>query len=111
MLKAFKDPNTQAMVMKVVRQLLPALGSMLATYGYMTDAKWQVISGMILNALSLIWMIVNNTTSALTAAVDDLPGVQGVVTKDTQEGRELARSVPSATVVPAGTVAAKDLAK
>lgn len=111
MLTVFKNPQTQAMVEKLIRQLLPAVGSMLATYGYMTDAKWQVLSGMIINVLSLIWMIVNNTSAAMTESVNELPGVKAVVTTQNAAGRALADSVPSETVVVAGTVEAKELAK
>lgn len=111
MLKIFSDPNTQAMTMKVVRQLLPAIGSMLATYGFMTDAKWQIASGMIVNVLSLVWMVINNTSAAMTESVNELPGVKAVVTTQNAAGRALADSVPSETVVVAGTVEAKELAK
>lgn len=46
----------------------------------------------------------------MIAAVDAMPNVQGVVTKDTAAGVSLANSVPSQTVQPAGTHAAAVIA-
>lgn len=41
--------------------------------------------------------------ATIVAAVDAMPDVQGVVTKSTPQGRELAASIPSPTVATAGT--------
>jgi hypothetical protein len=47
----------------------------------------------------------------MTAKVDALPGVAGVVTTNNAEGHDLAQAVPSETVVSAGSNAAAALAK
>lgn len=52
------------------------------------------------------WGVVAKRQGSLIATVDALPDVAGVITKPTLAGRELAKDVPSATVVPAGTEAA-----
>lgn len=101
MLARLRDSHTQDLIMKLLRQLLPALGAMLATYGYVTDGKWQVTTGLVINTMSLIWMLINNTPAAIAGKANDLTGVNAVVTADTPEGRAIADAVPSATVATA----------
>lgn len=50
------------------------------------------------------------TTPAIVSAVNNLPDVKGVITSPTPEGDALAKSIPSPTVVRAGTEAAKAVA-
>lgn len=101
-----RDPHFQDMVMKILRQILPALGGILATYGWVTDGKWQVIAGVILNVVNMIWMIVNNTKTAMTDKVANLPEVRAVVTEPTT-GSVLANETKGDNVVPANSNEAK----
>lgn len=48
---------------------------------------------------------------ALVQATNSIPEVKGVLTTDTAEGKALAMSVPETTIVPAGTIAAVEIAK
>jgi hypothetical protein len=61
-----------------------------------------IVSG-VMGAIASVWALFKRSDKGLTAAVDALPQVQGVITKPTREGVELARSVPSPTVAPAET--------
>jgi hypothetical protein len=61
-----------------------------------------IVSG-VMGAIASAWALFTRSDRGLTAAVNALPQVQGVITSPTREGVELARSVPSATVVPAET--------
>lgn len=84
--------------------------------GYAVQKKWlseadsAVFLPAIVAAPAVLWGVYKNRTSALVATVDELPGVAGVVTKNTVEGKELAESVPSMTVAPAGSVQAEKVA-
>ena len=59
---------------------------------------------------AVIWGFLDNRKAALVAQVDKMDGVAGVVTTKTTEGVALANSIESNTVVPAGTVAAANVA-
>lgn len=84
--------------------------------GYAVQKKWlsEADSAVFLPAIvalpAVLWGVYKNRTSAVVAATDSLPGVAGVVTKNTEEGRELANAVPSETVAPAGSMSAKEVA-
>lgn len=62
-----------------------------------------------LGVLVVRWLA--KTTPKLITMVDSMPNVAGVVTKSTTEGKALAASVPSPTVLPAGSTAAEALVK
>ena len=52
-----------------------------------------------------------NRPKAIVQSANALANVQGVITTNTAEGRELAKSIPEGTVVSAGTSAAVDIAQ
>lgn len=70
----------------------------------------EFVVGLLAAAASVVWSLIAKTQPNLVAAVDKLPGVEGVITTSTDEGKKLAASVPSSTVVPAGSAAAKTIA-
>jgi hypothetical protein len=70
----------------------------------------EFVVGLISAGGALIWSMIAKTAPNLVSTVDNLPQVEGVITKPTEEGKELAKAVPSSTVVPAGTTAAKSIA-
>lgn len=95
-----------------LRDLLKLLGAALITNGVISDAsQWSLWSGLIIAAAPLAWSAYERTKARMIAKVDALPEVAGVVTKPTEEGREMANAVTSPTVVPAGTTIAVEVAK
>jgi hypothetical protein len=97
-----------------LRNLLQAIGAILTTLGVLQPGMadtWVPILLQIIGPLSMIggvvWAYLSNRPKAIAAAADSLPGVAGVVTTNTPEGRALAEAVPSRTVATAGTVQAK----
>lgn len=69
-----------------------------------------LITSGVMTAIASIWALVTRSNKNLAAAADSVPGVAGVITTDTPEGRALATSIPSPTVVPANTAAASRIA-
>lgn len=104
-----------------VRWVISTFGGVVA--GWFAAKGWFTIdqvtgllnSPLVISGLStlgvLIWGLITHTKTNMVAVVDKMPEVAGVVTKPTAAGQELAMSVPSPTVVPAGTTAAADVAK
>lgn len=58
-----------------------------------------------------IYAAFTGTKKALTKVVDAMPGVAGVITANTPEGKALALSIPSPTVAPAGSRGAEAVAR
>jgi len=58
----------------------------------------------------LVWGLFRHTQANQVAAVNNMDSVAGVITKDTPEGKKLAKAVPASTVAPEGTAAAKAVA-
>lgn len=56
------------------------------------------------------WGLISRSNKNLVASANKVPAVQAVITAPTAEGKALAEAVPAATVVPAGTTQAKNLA-
>lgn len=109
---------TEQQKLETLRQVLQAIGAIVAALGFMSAdavASWintiMQISGPLVMVVSIVWGFVANRKANLVAAVDGMEGVAGVVTTNTTEGRELANSIPSNTVAAAGTGAAASLAK
>jgi hypothetical protein len=99
-----------------LRNLLQALGAILTTIGVLKPGiadTWIPVILQIIGPLSMVggivWAYLVNRPSSIAAAADKLPGVAGVVTTNTPEGRALADSVPSRTVATAGTFQAKQI--
>lgn len=108
----------------LVRWLVAAFGASLA--GYVAGKGWASkedvlnflgsdnvlqIAGTIATLASLLWSLRSKTEKNVVAAANAMPNVAGVITKDTLEGKELAKAVPDPAVVPAGTATAKAIAK
>ena len=101
-----------------VRQVLTAIGALLVTLGIMSpEAVGSKISfvmtivGPAMVAASSLWSIQANLKATQIAAVNAMPEVEGVVTKNTMAGRELAKTIPDKTVAVAGTADAIAIAK
>jgi hypothetical protein len=99
-----------------LRNLLQAIGAILTTIGVLKPGiadTWIPVILQIIGPLSMlggiVWAYLSNRPSSIAASADALPGVAGVVTKNTPEGRALAASVPSATVATAGSAQAKSI--
>lgn len=74
-----------------------------------------VFAALVTMVAGAIWGIFNKTERNMVAAVDALAKdpsspVKGVIVANTPAGKELANSIPGATVVPAGTAAADKIA-
>lgn len=101
-----------------LRNLLQALGAILTMLGLLKPGMadtWIPVILQIVGPLGMIggivWSYLVNRPSSIAAAADKLPGVAGVVTNNTPDGRAIADAVPSRTVAVAGTSAAVQLAK
>jgi hypothetical protein len=66
--------------------------------------------GALIAVVSLVWGLFRHTEANQVAAVNKMDTVAGVITKDTPEGKKLAKAVPGSTVAPEGSPAAKDVA-
>lgn len=114
------EPN-QEQIKDGLRWIISAFGGVLAGWfaheGYLSTEQvlsiinspaFLSISASIIAGIIGIW---SRNRSNMVAATDALPGVKGVVTADTPDGVSLAKSIPSETVVSAGTDAAVQMAK
>lgn len=107
-------------VKSTIRWFVATFGGMIAGWfaakGWFTvDQVLTVLNNptLIATAASLVmgaWGIFVHSKTNAVAVVDAMPEVAGVVTKPTVAGRDLAQAVPSSTVTPAGSPAAKSLA-
>ena len=94
----------------LLRDFLKLLGGALVTNGIVTSANWTTYAGLIVMLAPMGWSLYERTHKRMVEKADALPEVSGVVTTNTTEGRQLAKEVPSKTVVPAGTTAANAVA-
>lgn len=70
------------------------------------------LTGLVTAGIASVWAIFTRSDKNLVAAADNVPGVAGVITTDTTEGRALAASLPQLpNVVPAKTTQASIIAK
>jgi hypothetical protein len=95
----------------LLRDFLKVLGSALVANGVISQPDWTTWTGLVVMLAPIGWSIYERTRARMTAKVDALPGVAGVVTTNNAEGHDLAQAVPSETVVSAGSNAAAALAK
>lgn len=93
------------------RDFLKLIGGALTTNGLVSSADWTTWTGLALMLFSLGWSAYERTKARRVAKVNAMPEVAGVVTKDSVAGLALANSIPSPTVVPAGTIAATNVAQ
>lgn len=113
-------PNTEQLK-SIVRWLITAFGGGIAGWlahrGFITtDQVMGILNsetfiGLVVSAISLVWGLFTHTQVNTIAAANAIPAVRGVITAPTAEGKALAEAVPAATVVPAGTAAAVQVAK
>lgn len=99
--------------LNLIRTVMQIAGTMLVghhLFGIDQEA-WTAISGAILMATPAIWGLMATRKASIVATVNNMPEVAGVITKPSTEGLALANSVPSPTVVPAGTIAATTVAQ
>jgi hypothetical protein len=76
-----------------------------------SDTVVGVIVSLVTGGIASAWALITRSDKNLVAAADQVPGVAGVITQPTTQGRELASSIPSPTVVSARTVDADAVAK
>lgn len=98
--------------LNLLRTVMQIAGTMLVghhLFGIDQEA-WTAITGAILMLVPALWGLQATKKSSIVATVNAMPEVAGVITKATTEGQALANSVPSPTVVPAGTIAATTVA-
>mgnify|MGYP001612760081 FL=1 len=114
---------SQEQVLGQLRQILPVIGTILVSLGVMKPetvgnltSTILVIAGPIMIIVSSVWSLVDKTKASMVSKVDAMAKdptspVLGVIVAPTAEGRDLANSLPGMTTVPAGTVAADNIAK
>lgn len=108
---------TQDQLLSQLRQLIQALGAIATALGYSSTSigAWTATALQLAGPAAMVgaylWSMWARRKTAMVAAVDAMPEVAGVVTKNSQDGYDLAAAVPSATVVPANTNAAAAVAK
>lgn len=105
-----------------LRQLLQAVGAIIATLGFMTTGQVDLwisiimqIAGPAAMVGGVIWSYFVNTPTALVASVvtmaaDPASPVKGVVVDNTMEGRALKQDIPSMGIATAGSHDAKIIA-
>lgn len=114
---------TQEQWMGLLRQILPVLGTLAVSLGVLTpdqvgrgSAFILTIAGPMMIIASAVWSIIDKSDTSLIAKVDVIAKdptspVQGIVTANTPEGRDLAEKIEGNTTVQAGTQAAATLAR
>ncbi len=95
-------------MMGLARQVLPILGTLAASAGFITPEKVGPLTETVLQAAgpvmilgSMAWSMYSKTDKSIAANAAALPDVEKVVTKPTFAGIKLADSVPSEKVVAA----------
>ncbi len=90
---------------KALRGFLYGLSGWFLSWG-LTQNDYNLVVSAIIAAANAAWTIWSNRREAQIKRTDALPGVAGVILNDVK----LANTIPSTTVVPQGSVAAKVLA-
>lgn len=105
----------QAQFMATLRHLLTLACGYFVGRGWVSENTAMFVVSLVLAAGPMLWTILETTKANLIKRVDALPevggGGGGVIMANTTEGKALAMSIPSPTVVPAGTPAAAAVAK
>ncbi len=94
----------------ILRAIFAAVGGWLVSKGVVDAEIWAMVSGALVTLAVAGWSWYVHKQSTKIATVNAMPDVKGVITNNTQAGRELAASVPSTTVAPAGTAQATAVA-
>jgi hypothetical protein len=112
-------------VASLVRQAMLFVGGVLAGVSFIakiftpdqvislltSDTVITTLTGLVMAGFASIWALITRSDKNLVASANNVENVAGVITKDTLEGRALATSIPSPTVVSANTSAATSIAK
>lgn len=104
----------------IVRHLITTFGGAVAGWGaakgwlsaeqILAILNSQTFVGLVVGAIGAIWGLVSRTKKNIVGAAAALPEVKGVVTEATIAGRNLADTVPSDAVAPAGSPEAAKVA-
>lgn len=104
------NPNPEQ-IKEGVRWLINSFAVALAAWGAKKGVDLGFVGteafiGFVGSLAVLVWGYVSKSTRNMVKAVDKLPEVKGVITQPTLPGKELALSIPSPNVAPAGSPAA-----
>lgn len=88
-------------IMGLIRQILPVLGGIAMTFGWLTPGQVATgtatilsIAGPGLIVISTIWSLVAKTNTALVTAAVAVPGVSHIVLQANPDGIELSKATP-----------------
>lgn len=105
----------------IVRHTGSAIGGFLVGWAASRGYQWgeilqqllssEVVIGLLASGLMAFWGYIGKKLPNLVKLINAQPEVAGVITAPTPEGVKLANAIPDATVVPAGTEAAKAVAE
>lgn len=108
-------PNIEQ-VKSAIRWLIATFGPILIAHGYASQGTLEMVSGAAVSLAPLIWGLVTHAQANAITVVDtiakqpDSP-VKAIIMEPTQEGHDLANSIPGSTTVVAGTQAAAEVVK
>jgi hypothetical protein len=107
--------NTEQ-VKSAVRWLIATFGPFLIAHGYASSGTLELVGGVLVSIVPLVWSMFVHTETNAVAVVDTLAKspespVQAVIVAPTVAGRELTAEIPGNTTVLAGSNAAATLAK
>lgn len=101
----------QEQYLGLLRDICKIIGAALMAKGAVTAVDWTTYTGIILTVAPLAWSAYERTKARMVAKVIALPEVKGVITTNTEAGKDLAAAVPSPAAVPAGTIDAATVAR
>lgn len=96
-------------IMGLLRQVLPVIGGIGVTLGWVTTDQVAAGTQFLLQIASplaiivgLTWSLIANMKSSILQSAAQMPDVRAIVMEPTPDGHALAASVPHENVVPAG---------
>ncbi|SRR6266478_10228559 len=106
----------QEQVKSFVRWLQATLGPILVSHGYISSSNMEIVAGVVISLVPLVWSIFVHTQTNAVAVVDAIAKdpaspIKAVIVAPTASGIELARALPGNTTVIAGTPAAEKVVK
>lgn len=98
-------------ILALVRQMLPVLGGIAVTFGWLTTGQVETataailqIAGPLMIVGSSIWTLLKNTKASIVSTAAVTPGVQSIKLEPTVAGRELEQATPAnVNVTPPST--------
>lgn len=97
--------TTSAVIIAAIAGFLAGKG----VFGF-DAATWTIILGGLGAAGMAAWTAIATRKKSLVTTVNAMPEVKAVITTNTEDGKAMASSIPSPSVVPEGTIQAKELA-